>query len=218
MSAGTRIEARQAAPTAAAFLLVLAAVAGVAQLALDSGYFHTRDWQVAVGTVAAFLCGLCVTLGLRLLGRSLREPAGWLAVGVGTVAVVVLETGTWWLHGWYEHGETLGKIVATAAMTLIAAIVVAGARLLQREESRGGLVLVIAVTLSAAFVLALALADVWSVDPTSGDTGTAAGNVGGRLIGGAALIGVAAFLLISLVDDMPRLRFRGPLTEPDLEE
>jgi hypothetical protein len=217
VTAGTRIPARYVATSATACLLVLAAVAGLVQLGRGDGYFHARDWQVAASTIVAFLCGLCVTLGGRLLGRWLREPVGWLAVVVGVAAAFPLLVGTWWIHGWYDHGETLGKAVATAIVALLAALILAGARLLQRRGSRGGLALFLVVALTTAFVVALALADVWSVNPTRGDTGTAAGDVGGRLIAGAAVIGVAAFLLISLVGDVPLPRFRRRLAEPKRE-
>jgi hypothetical protein len=214
MPASTRITPRHAATSAAALVLVLAAFAGVVELARGSAFFHTRDWQVAASTVVAFLCGLCVTLGLGLLGRSRREAAGWLAVTIGAAAVLPLGVGTWWIEGWNEHEELLGKAVATAAVALLATLVVAGARLLQRRDSRGAFALFVVVVLSAAVVVALAFADIWSIDPTGGDTGTAAGEVGGRIVAAVAVIGVAAFLLISLVDDVPLPRLRR--TEDDL--
>jgi hypothetical protein len=198
---------RNIAATAAAAALVLAALVGVVELVGWSGHFRLRDWQIVATTTEVFFCGLSVTLGLVALRPSPREATGWLAVVAGVGAFVVLAIGTWWLDGWRQHDEELGKAVATALVVLIAALVVTGARLLQPRGTLAGRSVFAAVALCAIIDVAIALAAIWSVDPTGGDTGTAAGQVGGLIAAVAAIVGVAAFLLLPLIEDIPTRTF-----------
>lgn len=198
---------RNIAASAAAAALVLAALVGVVELVGWSGRFRLRDWQIVATTIEGFFCGLSVTLGLVALRRSPREATGWLAVVAGAGAFVVLAIGTWWLDGWRQHDEELGKAVATTLVVLVATLVVTGARLLQPRGTLAGRSVFAVVAVCALVDAAIALAAIWSVDPTGGDTGTAAGQVGGLVAAIVAIIGVAAFLLLPLVEDLPTRKF-----------
>jgi hypothetical protein len=194
---------RNIVASAAAAALVLAALVGIVELFGSSGHFRVRDWQMVATTVEVFVCGLSVTLGVRALRASLHEATGWLAVLAGIGAFLVLAVGTWWLDGWRQHDEGLGKAVATAIVVLIAALVVTGARLLQPRDTLAGLAIFAVVALCALVDVAIAFADIWSVNPTGGDTGTAAGQLGGLIAAVATIVGVAAFLALPLIDDLP---------------
>jgi hypothetical protein len=77
--------------------------------------------------------------------------------------------------------------------------------------------LVVATVVCAVGVDALALAKIWSLAPEHGDTGSATGSAGGRLMLVLGILGVLAYLLTPLVDRLepflPRPR-RAEAEEP----
>jgi hypothetical protein len=194
---------RNVVASAAAAALVLAALVGIVELVGGPGHFRVRDWQIVATTLEVFFCGLSVTLGVRALRASLREATGWLAVVAGIGAFGVFAVGTWWLDGWRQHDEDLGQAVATAVVVLIAALVITGARLLQPRGTLAGFAVFAVVALCVVVDVAIAFADIWSVDPLGGDTGTAAGQLGGLIAAVATIVGVGAFLVLPLIDDLP---------------
>jgi peptidoglycan biosynthesis protein MviN/MurJ (putative lipid II flippase) len=195
-----RTRAAAAAVAIAAAALVLAAAVGIVSVLSRGGFFSAPDWQILLTLVAAFLCGACATAAIRLLERRLRDPIGWIAAIVAPVSFAVVAVGIWWLHGWLRHGGLLGKLVATSLVALISTLVVATLRLVARPRSRGAFALVVVTVVCAVGVDALALANIWSVAPEHGDTGSATGSAGGRLLLVLGILGVLAYLLTPLVD------------------
>ena len=195
-----RTRAGAAAAAIAAAALVLAAAAGIVSVVSRGGFFKTPDWQILLTLVAGFLCGACATAAIRLLERRLLDPIGWLAALVAPVAFTVIAVGIWWIHGWGRHAELIGKLVATSIVALLSTLVVATLKLVARPRSRGAFALVVATVLCTLGVDALALADIWSLAPEHGDTGSATGSAGGRLMLVLAILGVLAYLLTPLVD------------------
>lgn len=204
-----------AAAAIAAATLVVAAAAGIVSVVSRGGFFRTPDWQILLTLVAGFLCGACATAAIRLLKRRLRDPIGWIAAVVAPVAFAVIAVGIWWIHGWSRHGDLLGKLVATSLVALVSTLVVVTLRLVARPRSTGAFALVVATVVCTLGVDALALADIWSLAPEHGDTGSATGSAGGRLMLVLAILGVLAYLLTPLVDRLelflPRPR---PAEEP----
>jgi hypothetical protein len=194
----TRTGAAAAAIAAAA--LVLTAAVGIVSVVSRGGFFRTPDWQILLTLVAGFLCGACATAAIRLLERRLGDPIGWIAAAVAPVAFAIIAVGIWWLQGWSRHGELLGKLVATSLVALISTLVVATLKLVARPRSTGAFALVVATVVCTLGVDALALADIWSLAPEHGDTGSATGSAGGRLMLVLAILGVLAYLLTPLVD------------------
>lgn len=205
-----RTRAGAAAAAIAAAALVLAAAAGIVSVVSRGGFFKTPDWQILLTLVAGFLCGACATAAIRLLERRLLDPIGWIAALVAPVAFAVIAVGIWWIHGWGRHAELLGKLVATSIVALLSTLVVATLELVARPRSRGAFALVVATVLCTLGVDALALADIWSLAPEHGDTGSATGSAGGRLMLVLGILGVLAYLLTPLVDRLesflPRAR------------
>ena len=195
-----RTRAGAAAAAIAAAALVLAAAAGIVSIVSRGGFFKTPDWQILLTLVVGFLCGACATAAIRLLERRLLDPIGWLAALVAPVAFTVIAVGIWWIHGWGRHAELIGKLVATSIVALLSTLVVATLKLVARPRSRGAFALVVATVLCTLGVDALALADIWSLAPEHGDTGSATGSAGGRLMLVLAILGVLAYLLTPLVD------------------
>jgi len=191
-----------AAAGVAAAALVLTAAVGVVSVVSRGGLFRTPDWQILLTLVAGFLCGACATAAIRLLERQLRDPIGWIAAVVAPVSFAV---GIWWLHGWLRHGDLLGKLVATSLVALLSTLVVATLRLVARPGSRGAFALVATTVLCAVGVDALALAKIWSLAPEHGDTASATGSAGGRLMLVLGILGVLAYLLTPLLDRLELL-------------
>jgi len=200
-----RTRAGAAAAGVAAAALVLTAAVGVVSVVSRGGFFRTPDWQILLTLVAGFLCGACATAAIRLLERQLRDPIGWIAAVVAPVAFAVVAVGIWWLHGWLRHGDLLGKLVATSLVALLSTLVVATLRLVARPRSRGAFALVVTTVVCAVGVDALALAKIWSLAPEHGDTASATGSAGGRLMLVLGILGVLAYLLTPLLDRLELL-------------
>lgn len=193
--------------------LVLVAAAGIASVFDRAGFFRRTDWQILATLLAAFLCGLCATAAIRLLEQRVVDPLGWLAAAVAPLSFGLFIVGTWWTGGWTRHGELLGKLVATAFVILLATLVLASLRLVGRHRRGPALVLFVVAALCAAGVDGLALAKIWSVDATDGDTGTVTGTTGARVMLILAIVGVLAYLLTPLVERIELLRPRGRRAE-----
>jgi hypothetical protein len=189
----------------AAAALVLAAAAGVASIVSRGDFFHRADWQVLLTLVAGFLCGACAICAIRLLERRLAEPFGWLAALVAPTSLAVLAVGIWWIDGWRQHADQLGRAVATGIVALVSTLVLVTLRLIGRPGSRGVLAMLAATVLCAVGVDALALAKIWSLGPAEGDTASATGSAGGRLMLVLGILGVLAYLLTPLVDRLEPL-------------
>jgi hypothetical protein len=189
---------RGVAHGAAAAIVVAAAAAVFEAVTRADRFFAEQDSQVIGTLVAAFLCGGCAYAGLRLLERRVADPFGWLALVGGPVAFAAFTLGIWWLDGWHDHTETLGKILGTAAVVLLSALALATNRLLGApvREAWIAFLVVLACTLVVDVV---AFAAIWSVHPTGGDTGTSLGRAGGRVAFVAGIVGVAAWLLTPLL-------------------
>jgi len=200
-----RTRAGAAAAGVAAAALVLTAAVGVVSVVSRGGFFRTPDWQILLTLVAGFLCGACATAAIRLLERQLRDPIGWIAAVVAPVSFAVVAVGIWWLHGWLRHGDLLGKLVATSLVALLSTLVVATLRLVARPRSRGALALVVTTVVCTVGVDALALAKIWSLAPEHGDTASATGSAGGRLMLVLGILGVLAYLLTPLLDRLELL-------------
>jgi drug/metabolite transporter (DMT)-like permease len=204
-----------AAAGVAAAALALTAAAGIVSIVSRGGFFRTPDWQILLTLVAGLLCGACATAAIRLLERRLRDPIGWVAAVVAPVSFAIVAVGIWWLHGWFRHGDLLGKLVATSLVALFSTLVVATLELAARPRSRGAFSLLVTTVVCAVGVDALALAKIWSLAPEHGDTGSATGSAGGRLMLVLGILGVLAYLLTPLVDRLepflPRPRhLEGP--------
>ena len=197
-----RTRAGAAAAGIAAAALVLTAAAGIVSVVSRGGFFRTPDWQILLTLVAGFLCGACATAAVRLLERRFLDPIGWIAALVAPVSFAIIAVGIWWIQGWIRHGDLLGKLVATSLVALLSTLVVATLELVarSRSRSRGAVVLVVATVVCALGVDALALIKIWSLAPEHGDTGSATGSAGGRLMLVLGIIGVLAYLLTPLVD------------------
>jgi hypothetical protein len=195
-----RTKAGAAAAGVAAAALVPTAAVGIVSVVSRGGFFRTPDWQILLTLVAGFLCGACATAAIRLLERRLRDPIGWIAAVVAPVSSAIIAVGIWWLQGWFRHGDLLGKLVATSLVTLFSTLIVATLKLVARPRSTGAFALVVATLICAVGVDALALAKIWSLAPEHGDTGSATGSAGGRLMLVLAILGVLAYLLTPLVD------------------
>jgi hypothetical protein len=200
-----RTRAGAAAAAIAAAALVLAAATGIVSVVSRGGFFTRPDWQILLTLVVGFLCGACATAAIRLLERRILDPIGWIAAFVAPVAFAVIAVGIWWIQGWFRHGELLGKVVATSIVALLSTLVVATLELVARPRSRGAFVLVVATVVCALGVDALALIKIWSLAPEHGDTGSATGSAGGRLMLVLGIIGVLAYLLTPLVDRLESL-------------
>ena len=213
-----RTRAGAAAAAIAAAALVLAAAVGIVSVVSRSGFFKAPDWQIVTTLVVGFLCGACATAAIRLLERRLFDPLGWLAAVVAPVSFVIVAVGIWWLQGWFRHGDLLGKLVATALVALISTLVLATLKLVARPRSRGASVLVVAAVACTVGVDALALAKIWSLAPEHGDTASATGSAGARLMLILAILGVLAYLLTPLVDRLePFLPRTRRTAEPEPE-
>ena len=116
------------------------------------------------------------------------------------MAFAVIAVGTWWLDGWSRHGDLLGKLVGTSIVVLVSTLVVATLQLVARPRSRGAFALLVVAVVSGLGVDALALAKIWSVAPVEGDTASATGSAGARLMLVLGIVGVLAYLLTPLVD------------------
>jgi hypothetical protein len=195
-----RTRAGAAAAAIAAAGLVLTAATGIVSVVSRGGFFKTPDWQILLTLAAGFLCGACATAAIRLLERRLLDPIGWIAALVAPLAFTIIAVGIWWIHGWFRHGDLLGKLVATSIVALLSTLVVATLKLVARPGSTGAFALVVATVVCTLGVDALALADIWSLAPQQGDTGSATGSAGGRLMLILAILGVLAYLLTPLVD------------------
>jgi hypothetical protein len=195
-----RTRAGAAAAAIAAAALVLTSAVGIVSVVSRGGFFKTPDWQILVTLAFGFLCGACATAAIRLLERRLVDPIGWIAAVVAPASFAVIAVGIWWLHGWLRHGDLLGKLVATSIVALLSTLVVATLKLVARPRSTGALALVVATVICAVGVDALALAKIWSLAPEHGDTGSATGSAGGRLMLVLGILGVLAYLLTPLVD------------------
>jgi hypothetical protein len=210
-SAGfNRTRAGAAAAAIAAAALVLTAATGIVSVVSRGGFFTAPDWQILLTLVAGFLCGACATAAIRLLERRLLDPIGWIAAIVAPVSFAIIAVGIWWLHGWLRHGDLLGKLVATSLVALVSTLVVATLRLVARPRSRGAFALVVATVLCVLGVDALALAKIWSVAPVEGDTASATGSAGARLMLVLGILGVLAYLLTPLVDRLEPFLPRPP--------
>jgi hypothetical protein len=208
-----RTKAGAAAAGVAAAALVLTAAVGIVSVVSRGGFFRTPDWQILLTLVAGFLCGACATAAIRLLERRLHDPIGWIAAVVSPVSFAIVAVGIWWIEGWGRHADLLGKLVATSLVALVSTLVVATLRLVARPRSTGALVLVVATVLCAVGVDALALAKIWSLAPEHGDTGSATGSAGGRLMLVLGILGVLAYLLTPLVDRLELFLPRAPRAE-----
>jgi hypothetical protein len=208
-----RTRAGATAAGVAAAALVLTAAVGIVSVVSRSGFFRTPDWQILLTLVAGFLCGACGTASIRLLERRLRDPIGWIAAVVAPVSFAVIAVGIWWLNGWLRHGDLLGKLVATSLVALFSTLVVATLRLVARPRSPSALALVVVTVVCAVGVDALALAKIWSLAPEHGDTGSATGSAGGRLMLALGILGVLAYLLTPLVDRLESLLPRARRAE-----
>jgi hypothetical protein len=124
---------------------------------------------------------------------------------VAPVSFAIIAVGIWWLQGWLRHGDLLGKLVATSLVALFSTLVVATLKLVARPRSTGAFALVVATLVCAVGVDALALAKIWSLAPQHGDTGSATGSAGGRLMLVLAILGVLAYLLTPLIDRLESL-------------
>jgi hypothetical protein len=195
-----RTRAGAAAAGVAAAALVLTAAAGIVSVVSRGGFFSRPDWQILLTLVAGFLCGACAIAAIRLLERRLRDPIGWIAAVVAPVSFAIIAVGIWWLQGWFRHGDLLGKLVATSLVALLSTLVVATLRLVGRPQSTGAFALVVATLICAVGVDTLALAKILSLAPEHGDTGSATGSAGGRLMLVLGILGVLAYLLTPLVD------------------
>jgi hypothetical protein len=191
-----------AAAAIAAAALVLAAAAAIVSVVSRGGFFKAPDWQILVTLVAGFLCGACGVAAIRLLERRLFHPLGWLAAVVAPVSFAIIAVGIWWLNGWTRHSELLGKLVATSIVALVSTLVVATLQLLARP---GAFALVGAAAVCAVGVDALALVKIWSLAPEEGDTASATGSAGARLMLVLGILGVLAYLLTPLVDRLAPL-------------
>jgi hypothetical protein len=200
-----RTRAGAAAAAIAAAALVLAAATGIVSVVSRGGFFTRPDWQILLTLVVGFLCGACATAAIRLLERRLLDPIGWIAALVAPVAFAVIAVGIWWIQGWFRHGELLGKLVATSIVALVSTLVVATLELVARPRSRGAFALVAATVVCTLGVDALALVKIWSLAPEHGDTGSATGSAGGRLMLVLGILGVLAYLLTPLVDRLESL-------------
>jgi hypothetical protein len=200
-----RTRAGAAAAAIAAAALVLTAAAGIVSVVSRGGFFRTPDWQILLTLVAGFLCGACATAAVRLLERRFLDPIGWIAALVAPVSFAIIAVGIWWIQGWIRHAELLGKLVATAIVALVSTLVVATLRLVARPRSTGAFALVVATVVCTLGVDALALADIWSLAPEHGDTGSATGSAGGRLMLVIGILGVLGYLLTPLVDRLESL-------------
>lgn len=200
-----RTKAGAAAAGVAAAALVLTAAAGIVSVVSRGGFFRTPDWQILLTLVAGFLCGACAIAAIRLLERRLRDPIGWIAAVVAPVSFAIIAVGIWWIQGWLRHGDLLGKLVATSLVALFSTLVVATLKLVARPQSTGAFALVVATLVCAVGVDALALAKIWSLAPEHGDTGSATGSAGGRLMLVLGILGVLAYLLTPLVDRLESL-------------
>jgi hypothetical protein len=199
---------RRAGATAAAIVaaaLVLTAAVAVVSVVSRGGFFKAPDWQILLTLVAGFLCGACTTAAIRLLERRLGDPIGWIAAVVAPVSFAIIAVGIWWLQGWLRHGDLLGKLVATSLVALLSTLVVATLKLVARPGSKGAFALVVTTVVCAVGVDALALAKIWSLAPEHGDTGSATGSAGGRLMLVLGIFGVLAYLLTPLVDRLELL-------------
>jgi hypothetical protein len=195
-----RTRAGAAAAAIAAAALVLAAASGIVSVVSRGGFFTRPDWQILLTLVVGFLCGACATAAIRLLERRLLDPIGWIAAFVAPVTFAVIAVGIWWIQGWFRHGDLLGKLVATSLVALLSTLVVATLELVARPRSRGAFALVVATVVCALGVDALALIKIWSLAPEHGDTGSATGSAGGRVMLVLGILGVLAYLLTPLVD------------------
>jgi peptidoglycan biosynthesis protein MviN/MurJ (putative lipid II flippase) len=204
-SAFDRTRAGATAAAIAAAALVLAAAVGIVSVVSRGGFFKTPDWQILVTLVVGFLCGACATAAIRLLERRLYDPLGWIAAVVAPVSFAIVAVGIWWLHGWLRHADLLGKLVATAIVALISTLFVATLRLVARPSARGAFTLVVAAVVCTIGVDALAVAKIWSLAPEHGDTGSATGSAGGRLMLVLGILGVLAYLLTPLVERLEPL-------------
>ena len=209
-----RTRAGAAAAAIAAAALVLAAAAGIVSVVSRDGFFRTPDWQILVTLVAGFLCGACATAAIRLLERRLLDPIGWLAALVAPVSFAIIAVGIWWIDGWSRHADLLGKVVSTAIVALLSTLVVATLRLVARPRSKGAFALVVTTVICAVGVDALALVKIWSLAPEHGDTGSATGSAGGRLMLVLGILGVLAYLLTPLVDRIESFVPRARHVEP----
>jgi hypothetical protein len=200
-----RTRAGAAAAAIAAAALVLAAAAGVVSVVSRGGFFRTPDWQILVTLVVGFLCGACAIAAIRLLERRLYHPLGWIAAVVAPVSFATLAVGIWWIQGWVRHGDLLGKLVATAIVALISTLFATTLQLVARPGARGAFTLVVAALVCTVGVDALAVAKIWSLAPQHGDTGSATGSAGGRLMLVLGIVGVLAYLLTPLVERLEPL-------------
>jgi hypothetical protein len=208
-----RTRAGAAAAAIAAAALVLAAAVAIVSVVSRGGFFEAPDWQILVTLVVGFLSGACATAAIRLLERRLVHPLGWVAAVVAPVSFTIIAVGIWWLHGWLRHGDLLGKLVATAIVALISTLFVATLQLVARPGSRGAFTLVVAAVVCTLGVDALAVVKIWSLAPEHGDTGSATGSAGGRLMLVLGILGVLAYLLTPLVDRVAPLLSRPRRSE-----
>ena len=145
------------------------------------GFDRTRAGAAAAAIAAAALVLTAATGIVSVVSRGgffktpdwqilLTLVAGFLCGACATAAIRLLERRLLDPLGW------LAVLVAPVAFTVIAAVA------------------------CAVGVDALALAKIWSLAPEHGDTGSATGSAGARLMLVLGILGVLAYLLTPLVD------------------
>ena len=151
--------------------MAVASLVGIAA-ALGGGEFDELQARVLGTAAAGLVAGGAALAGLFIVERDVRQPLGWIVVGVAVVTFAALALAIWWESGWDRHGERLGRVVLSAVALLLAAVVVGTLRRALGLELRPVHLAFWAVAGLVGVTAVFAVAAIWvpSVDDVSGQT------------------------------------------------
>lgn len=184
---------------AGAAAIAVAALVGIASL-LGAAEFEERQARIVGTALVGLLAGGAALAGLATAVEDPRSPLGWAVLALAPVTFAALALAIWWDAGWDRHAERLGRVVLSAVVALIAALVVGTLRRLLRLDLRAVRALfwafVAFVTLTAAFTVAA----IWV--PSVDDVGRQTERVDTveRVLSASFVAIVAGFLLLPLVE------------------
>jgi hypothetical protein len=184
--------------------IVVAALTGIAAI-LGASEFEVRHARIVGTGIVALAAGGAALAGLATATEEPRRPLGWAVLALAPVTFAALVLAIWWETGWDRHGERLGRVVLSALVLLLAALVVGTIRRALGFELLAVRILFWAyaalVTLTAAF----AVAAIWA--PSVDEVGRQTERIDTveRVLSALFVAIVAGFLLVPLVERALRL-------------
>jgi hypothetical protein len=193
---------------AGATAIAIAALVGIASL-LGAAEFEERQARIVGTALVGLLAGGAALAGLATASEEPRRPLGWAVLALAVVTFAALALAIWWEAGWDRHAERLGRVVLSAIVLLVAALVVGALRRLSRLDLGAVRVLFWSFVGLVALTATFALAAIWvpSVDEVGRQTSRV--DAVERVLGALFVAIVAGFLLVPLVERALRVSAEG---------